>query len=30
MPGFTPGRRWQPPFKPFKREPLGPAHSGDD
>ncbi len=24
MPGFTPGRRWQPPFKPFKREPLGP------
>jgi methylenetetrahydrofolate reductase (NADPH) len=24
MPGFTPGRRWQPPFYPFKREPLGP------
>jgi len=24
MPGFTPGRRWQPPFLPFKREPLGP------
>jgi methylenetetrahydrofolate reductase (NADPH) len=24
MPGFTPGRRWQPPFKAFKREPLGP------
>ncbi|HEX7976506.1 MAG TPA: methylenetetrahydrofolate reductase C-terminal domain-containing protein [Anaerolineales bacterium] len=23
MPGFTPGRRWQPPFLPFKREPLG-------
>ncbi|MCB9135912.1 MAG: methylenetetrahydrofolate reductase C-terminal domain-containing protein [Anaerolineales bacterium] len=23
MPGFTPGRRWQPPFSPFKREPLG-------
>ncbi len=23
MPGFTPGRRWQPPFFPFKREPLG-------
>src|SRR5512141_1987462 len=23
MPGFTPGRRWQPPFAPFKREPLG-------
>jgi methylenetetrahydrofolate reductase (NADPH) len=23
MPGFTPGRRWQPPFYPFKREPLG-------
>ncbi|MBI5963430.1 MAG: methylenetetrahydrofolate reductase C-terminal domain-containing protein [Chloroflexi bacterium] len=20
MPGFTPGRRWQPPFMPFKRE----------
>ncbi len=24
MPGFTPGRRWQPPFLPFKKEPLGP------
>ncbi|GAB4573798.1 MAG: hypothetical protein Kow0077_17260 [Anaerolineae bacterium] len=23
MPGFTPGRRWQPPFYPFKREPFG-------
>jgi methylenetetrahydrofolate reductase (NADPH) len=23
MPGFTPGRRWQPPFAPFKHEPLG-------
>lgn len=23
MPGFTPGRRWQPPFYPFKRESLG-------
>jgi methylenetetrahydrofolate reductase (NADPH) len=23
MPGFTPGRRWQPPFLPFKREPFG-------
>lgn len=23
MPIFTPGRRWQPPFFPFKREPLG-------
>jgi methylenetetrahydrofolate reductase (NADPH) len=22
MPGFTPVRRWQPPFYPFKREPL--------
>ncbi len=22
MPGFTPGRRWQPPFYPFKNEPL--------
>jgi methylenetetrahydrofolate reductase (NADPH) len=22
MPIFTPGRRWQPPFYPFKREPL--------
>ena len=23
MPLFTPGRRWQPPYRPFKREPLG-------
>lgn len=23
MPIFTPGRRWQPPFMPFKREPFG-------
>lgn len=23
MPLFTPGRRWQPPFMPFKREPFG-------
>ncbi|HUH96970.1 MAG TPA: methylenetetrahydrofolate reductase C-terminal domain-containing protein [Anaerolineales bacterium] len=23
MPGFTPGRRWQPPFYPFKRETFG-------
>ncbi len=23
MPFFTPGRRWQPPFCPFKRESLG-------
>ena len=23
MPVFTPGRRWQPPFYPFKNEPLG-------
>lgn len=23
MPGFTPGRRWQPPFYPFKNEPWG-------
>jgi methylenetetrahydrofolate reductase (NADPH) len=23
MPGFTPGRRWQPPYLPFKKEPLG-------
>jgi len=23
MPVFTPGRRWQPPFLPFKKEPLG-------
>lgn len=22
MTGFTPGRRWQPPFMPFKREPF--------
>ncbi len=22
MPGFTPVRRWQPPFYPFKREPF--------
>jgi methylenetetrahydrofolate reductase (NADPH) len=22
MPGFTPGRRWQPPYRPFKREPF--------
>jgi methylenetetrahydrofolate reductase (NADPH) len=22
MPGFTPGRRWQPAYAPFKREPL--------
>ena len=22
MPIFTPGRRWQPPFLPFKKEPL--------
>ena len=22
MPGFTPARRWQPPFYPFKREPF--------
>ncbi len=22
MPGFTPGRRWQPPYLPFKREPF--------
>lgn len=22
MPGFTPGRRWQPPYRPFKHEPL--------
>jgi hypothetical protein len=22
MPGFTPGRRWQPPFAAFKHEPL--------
>ncbi len=24
MPGFTPGRRWQPPFRPFKNETAGP------
>lgn len=23
MPVFTPGRRWQPPFIPFKKEPFG-------
>lgn len=23
MPGFTPGRRWQPPFYPFKKESAG-------
>lgn len=23
MPGFTPGRRWQPPFRPFKNEKAG-------
>jgi methylenetetrahydrofolate reductase (NADPH) len=23
MPGFTPGRRWQPAFSPFKREKFG-------
>jgi methylenetetrahydrofolate reductase (NADPH) len=23
MPVFTPGRRWQPPFLPFKKEPAG-------
>jgi methylenetetrahydrofolate reductase (NADPH) len=23
MPLITPGRRWQPPFMPFKREPFG-------
>ena len=23
MPGFTPGRRWQPPYLPFKHEPFG-------
>jgi len=23
MPGFTPGRRWQPAFMPFKKEPFG-------
>jgi methylenetetrahydrofolate reductase (NADPH) len=25
MPIFTPGRRWQPPYSPFKKEPLGRA-----
>ncbi len=23
MPIFTPGRRWQPPYLPFKKEPFG-------
>lgn len=23
MPGFTPGRRWQPPYYPFKKESIG-------
>jgi len=23
MPGFTPARRWQPPFRPFKRDSFG-------
>ena len=23
MPGFTPGRRWQPPYLPFKKESFG-------
>jgi len=23
MPVFTPGRRWQPPYLPFKKEPVG-------
>jgi methylenetetrahydrofolate reductase (NADPH) len=23
MPGFTPARRWQPPYYPFKRDPFG-------
>ena len=23
MPGFTPGRRWQPPFRPFRRDNAG-------
>ena len=22
MPIFTPGRRWQPPYMPFKHEPF--------
>ncbi len=26
MPGFTPGRRWQPPYRPFKNESFG-AHA---
>ena len=25
MPGFTPGRRWQPPFMPFKKVAFGPS-----
>jgi methylenetetrahydrofolate reductase (NADPH) len=25
MPGFTPGRRWQPPFSPFKKQPFVPG-----
>ncbi len=23
MPGFTPGRGWQPPYSPFKKENFG-------
>ena len=23
MPIFTPGRRWQPAYSPFKKEPIG-------
>ncbi|MEN6392593.1 MAG: methylenetetrahydrofolate reductase C-terminal domain-containing protein, partial [Anaerolineaceae bacterium] len=23
MPGFTPGRRWQPPYYPFKKDSFG-------
>ena len=23
MPGFTPGRRWQPAYSPFKKENFG-------
>lgn len=23
MPGFTPARRWQPPYRPFKKQSLG-------
>jgi methylenetetrahydrofolate reductase (NADPH) len=23
MPGFTPGRRWQPPFRPFRNDSFG-------